>query len=70
MARTDSDTWGPATSVGTTATFVATARALAHRAGLINDPFAAPLVSAVGTDFFTKVANGELALSDLGEDNG
>ena len=70
MARADSDTWGPATSVGTTATLVATARALAHRAGLINDPFAEPLVSAVGTDFFTKVANGELALSDLGDNNG
>ena len=56
MARTDNDTWGPDTSVGTTATLVATARALAHRAGLINDPFAEPLVSAVGRDFFTKVA--------------
>jgi methyltransferase (TIGR00027 family) len=70
MARTDNDTWGPATSVGTTATLVATARALAHRAGLINDPFAEPLVSAVGRDFFTKVANGELALSDIGDNNG
>ena len=70
MARTEHDTWDPATSVGTTATLVATARALATRAGLINDPYAEPLVSAVGTDFFTKVANGELALSDLGDDNG
>lgn len=70
MARTDSDTWGPATSVGTTATLVATARALANRAGLISDPFAEPLVRAVGVDFFTKVATGELALSDLGDDNG
>src|SRR5271170_4603522 len=70
MARTDSDTWGPASSVGTRATLVATARALAHGAGLINDPFAKPLVSAVGADFFTKVANGELALSDLGDNNG
>ncbi|MGA9491485.1 MAG: class I SAM-dependent methyltransferase [Mycobacterium sp.] len=70
MTRTDNDTWGPATGVGTTATLVATARALANRAGLISDPFAAPLVSAVGMDFFTKVASGELALSDLGDDNG
>jgi methyltransferase (TIGR00027 family) len=70
MARTDNDTWDPATSVGTTATLVATARALANRAGLINDPFAEPLVRAVGMDFFTKVASGELALSDLGDNNG
>ncbi|WP_428342610.1 class I SAM-dependent methyltransferase [Mycobacterium sp.] len=70
MSRTAHDTWGPATGVGTTATLVATARALANRAGLIHDPFAEPLVSAVGLDFFTKVASGELALSDLGDDNG
>jgi methyltransferase (TIGR00027 family) len=70
MARTDHDTWGPATSVGTTATMVATARALATRAGLINDPFAEPLVRAVGVDFFTQVASGERALRELGEDNG
>lgn len=70
MARTDSDTWDPATSVGTTATLVATARALATRAGLINDPFAEPLVNAVGMDFFAKVASGVLALSDLGDNNG
>jgi methyltransferase (TIGR00027 family) len=70
LARTGNDTWGPATSVGTTATMVATARALANRAGLIHDPFAEPLVSAVGLDFFSKVASGELALSDLGDNNG
>lgn len=68
--RAENDTWGPATSVGTTATLVATARALAHRAGLINDPFAESLVNAVGLAFFTKVANGDLALSDLGDNNG
>lgn len=70
MARTHNDTWDPTTSVGTTATLVATARALASRAGLINDPFAEPLVSAVGLDFFTKVVGGQLALSDLGDNNG
>src|ERR1700712_1465522 len=70
MPRTPNDTWDPATGVGTTATLVATARALANRAGLINDPFAEPLVSAVGLDFFTRVAGGELALSDLGDNNG
>ena len=70
MARTDNDTWDPATSVGTTATLVATARALGNRAGLINDPFAEPLVRAAGMDFFTQVASGELAISDLGDNNG
>ena len=70
MARTDNDTWDPATGVGTTATLVATARALANRAGLINDPFAEPLVRAAGMDFFSRVASGDLALSDLGDDNG
>ncbi len=70
MPRTDHDTWGPATSVGTTATLVATARALATRAGLINDPFAEPLVRAVGVDFFSEIASGERAISDLGDDNG
>jgi methyltransferase (TIGR00027 family) len=70
MARTDRDTWDPATSVGTTATLVATARALATRARLINDPFAEPLVRAVGVDFFSQVATGERAISELGDDNG
>ena len=70
MARTDNDTWDPTTGVGTTATLVATARALASRAGLINDPFAEPLVRAAGMDFFSRVASGDLALSDLGDDNG
>ncbi|UMB69044.1 SAM-dependent methyltransferase [Mycobacterium paraterrae] len=70
MKRTDNDSWGPATSVGTTATLVATARALAHRAGLISDPYAEPLVNAVGLDFFTKVASGELALSEVGGKSG
>jgi methyltransferase (TIGR00027 family) len=70
MVRTGDDTWDPATSVGTTATMVAVARALATRAGLINDPFAEPLVRAVGVDFFTRVASGELAISDLGANSG
>ena len=62
MARTDNDTWDLATSVGATATGVAVGRALASRATnpLINDPFAEPLVRAVGVDFFTRLASGEL----------
>ncbi|HUO37411.1 MAG TPA: class I SAM-dependent methyltransferase, partial [Mycobacterium sp.] len=62
MARTDDDSWDLATSVGATATSVAVGRALASRGpdALINDPFAEPLVRAVGVDFFTRMANGEL----------
>ncbi|OBF84559.1 SAM-dependent methyltransferase [Mycobacterium sp. 852002-51163_SCH5372311] len=60
MARTDNDTWDLATSVGATATMVAAGRARATRAGLIDDPFAEPLVRAVGIDFFTRWAGGEL----------
>lgn len=53
MPRTHHDTWDLATGVGTTATLVATARALATRWA------AEPLSRAVGLDFFTKVASGE-----------
>jgi methyltransferase (TIGR00027 family) len=62
MARSDDDTWDLATSVGATATGVAVGRALASRAPdpLIDDPFAEPLVRAVGVDFFTRIASGEL----------
>lgn len=67
MARTDNDTWDLATSVGATATMVAAARAIATRADnpLIDDSFAEPLVRAVGVDFLTKWATGELASTDL-----
>jgi methyltransferase (TIGR00027 family) len=60
MARTDNDTWDLATSVGATATMVAAGRARSTRAGLIDDPFAEPLVRAVGIDFFTRWASGDL----------
>ena len=69
MARSDSDTWDLASSVGATATMVAAARALATEDPdpLINDPFAAPLVRAVGIDFFTRVIDGEITPTDTGE---
>jgi methyltransferase (TIGR00027 family) len=71
MTRTDNDTWDLATSVGATATGVAVGRALASRAAnpLINDPFAEPLVRAVGVDFFTRLATGELNPAEV-DDNG
>lgn len=59
MVRTDDDTWNLAFSVGATATMVAAGRARASRAGVIDDPFAEPLVRAVGIDFFTRWACGQ-----------
>ena len=71
-SRTDGDSWDLASSVGTTATMVAAARAVASREAdpLFDDPYAAPLVRAVGLDFFTKLADGEVELPDDGEPGG
>jgi methyltransferase (TIGR00027 family) len=71
VARTDDDTWDLASSVGATATMVAAARAIATKLDdpLIDDPFAEPLVRAVGVDFFTKLASGELDPADVDDDN-
>jgi methyltransferase (TIGR00027 family) len=51
---------------------VAAARAVASREDdpLFDDPYAAPLVRAVGLDFFTKLADGEVELPDDGEPGG
>jgi methyltransferase (TIGR00027 family) len=65
VARTDDDSWDLASSVGATATMVAAARAIATKDDIIDDPFAEPLVRAVGVDFLTRWANGELADVDL-----
>jgi methyltransferase (TIGR00027 family) len=67
MARADDDNWDLASSVGATATMVAAGRAMVTKApdGLINDPFADPLVRAVGVDFFTKMLDGELELESV-----
>jgi methyltransferase (TIGR00027 family) len=65
MPRTDDDTWDLASSVGATATMVAAGRARATRSGLIEDQFAEPLVRAVGIDFFTRWAAGELDAAEV-----
>ena len=67
MARAHDDNWDLASSVGATATMVAAGRAMVTKApdGLINDPFAEPLVRAVGVDFFTKMMDGELDLESV-----
>jgi methyltransferase (TIGR00027 family) len=70
MPRIDNDTWNLATSVGATATLVAAARAIATKADnpLIEDRFAEPLVRAVGVDFFTRWASGEIDAADVDYD--
>jgi methyltransferase (TIGR00027 family) len=67
MARAHDDDWDLASSVGATATFVASGRAMASKdaRGLIDDPFAEPLVRAVGLDFFTKMMDGELDIAAI-----
>jgi methyltransferase (TIGR00027 family) len=71
MTRTDDDTWDLASSVGATATMVAASRAMASKVErpLINDPYAEPLVRAVGLDLFTRLATGELNPSDLEDES-
>jgi methyltransferase (TIGR00027 family) len=70
MTRSDTDSWDLASSVGATATMVAAARALASEDTdpIISDPFAAPLVRAVGIDFFTRVVDGDIEPGDAGVD--
>ncbi|BCI51877.1 putative S-adenosyl-L-methionine-dependent methyltransferase [Mycolicibacterium litorale] len=62
MARTEGDTWDLASSVGSTATGVAASRALASKQPnpLIHDPYADPLVKAVGLEECIRRADGEL----------
>jgi methyltransferase (TIGR00027 family) len=66
MSRTERDTWDLASSVGATATAVAASRALASQNpdALLNDPWADPLVRAVGIDTFVKLIDGEIGQTD------
>ena len=65
MARTDGDSWDLASSVGATATMVAAQRAIGHREKLIDDPYAEPLVRAVGVDLFTRMLDGDVDFTSL-----
>ncbi|ORW45574.1 SAM-dependent methyltransferase [Mycobacterium paraense] len=65
MTPPNDGAWDPATGVGATATMAAAARAVATRDGVIDDVFAEPLVRAVGVNFLTRWATGELVASDL-----
>lgn len=60
MARTNWDSWDLASGVGATATAVAASRALANRATLIDDPWAEPLVKAVGMEMFINMLDGHV----------
>ena len=64
--RTDGDSWGPASSVGATATMVAASRAVASQGpnALLDDPLADPLVRAVGLDPFIRIIDGEIDFED------
>src|SRR5277367_3011787 len=66
MARTDNDTWDLASSVGATATSVAASRAMASQGPdpLLDDPWADPLVRAVGIDTFIQLVDGEIGPTD------
>lgn len=69
MPRTENDTWDLATGVGATATGVAASRALASSASdpLISDPYARPLVDAVGVDYYVRLAQGDLVAADTAD---
>jgi methyltransferase (TIGR00027 family) len=69
QVRTDDDTWDPSTGVGTTATFGAAARAVATNKGLINDPFAEPLVRAAGVEYFIRLVDDARYASDERDKN-
>jgi methyltransferase (TIGR00027 family) len=71
MLRTKCEAWEMATGSGAKACFQAALRALAGRNDdpLIDDPFAEPLVRALGVDFFTRLASGELDLARV-DNNG
>jgi methyltransferase (TIGR00027 family) len=60
MARSERDRWDLASSVGATATMVAAQRAVSTGEKLIDDPYAAPLVRAVGIDVYVRLVNGDI----------
>lgn len=64
--RAEGDSWGPAHSVGATATMVAASRAVASQGpdALLDDPLADPLVRAVGLDPFIRIIDGDIDFED------
>jgi methyltransferase (TIGR00027 family) len=64
--RHEGDSWDLASSVGATATAVAARRAMASKGPnpLLDDPFAEPLVNAVGVDAFIRIMNGQIEVAE------
>jgi methyltransferase (TIGR00027 family) len=64
--RSEGDSWDLANSVGATATMVAASRAVASQGpdALLDDPYADPLVRAVGLDVFVRVIDGKIDFED------
>jgi methyltransferase (TIGR00027 family) len=72
MPHSDSRNWDLVSAIGATATLAAAARAHSTNADppLINDPYAEPLVRAVGIDHFIGWATGTRDASQVGETAG
>ncbi|OBI41472.1 SAM-dependent methyltransferase [Mycobacterium sp. E796] len=58
--------WNPAAGDGLTTTFDAVVRAVATNKGLLDDPFAEPLVRATGVPYFTQIIDDERYAADDG----
>ncbi|WP_297697772.1 SAM-dependent methyltransferase [Mycobacterium sp.] len=58
----------PTADVEVTATFGAAARAVATDKGLLNDPFAEPLLCAVGIEYLTRAIKDHVFAADGGDD--
>ena len=69
--RKKRDSWDLRSSVGTTATMVAAARAAAtHRSSpVIEDPYAQPLVEAVGIEALSRLAEADTASVEADQDS-
>jgi methyltransferase (TIGR00027 family) len=59
--------WNPGTGDGVTTTFDAVVRAVATNKGLMEDPFAEPLVRAAGVPYFTRLIEDERYAADDGD---
>ncbi len=68
MTRTEHHGWHPAIGVGVTATFGAVARAVSTNRGLMNDPFAEPLVRAAGVEYLGRLVDDDRYADDDGDD--
>ncbi len=66
MPRSNDDSWDLASSVGVTATIVATSRALAAQGPepLLDDPYVEPLVRAVGLAASLRILDGDTSAED------